>query len=183
MVQAWHQYGNTFSVFSPAEQPAPGIWEPDLPGFNDKERLHPDALKHWQYVFPTKDFLRHGYAKYKILQGPSLFFDCLVPRFQPGIHHKWAEDQYGQPAAYEVKDDYTWYTNAIRIGEFHCSGPKRYNDDKRDISYPPLIVPFLSNQAVPCLSSVAPGFSSLHAKSADFISSRKPKTHRLGRCS
>jgi hypothetical protein len=119
MVERWHQYGDTFSVFTPAEQPAPKMWEPALPGYDDKGRLHPDALKHWQYLFPTKDFLRHRYAKHGILQGPSLFFDCLVPRFQPRISRKWAQDQYGQPAAFEIKDDYTWYARAIRMGIFH----------------------------------------------------------------
>jgi hypothetical protein len=118
MVERWHQYGETFSVFTPAEQPAPDIWEPDLPEYDDKGKLHPDALKHWQYLFPTKDFLRHRYAKHGILQGPSLFFDCLVPRFQERMHQRWAQDQSGQPAAFEVKDDYTWYAKAIRIGIF-----------------------------------------------------------------
>ena len=75
MVDKWHQYGDTFSVFTPAEQPAPEIWEPELPGLDDKGKLRPKALKHWQYLFPTKDFLRHRYAKHGILQGPSLFFD------------------------------------------------------------------------------------------------------------
>jgi hypothetical protein len=119
MVETWHQYGDTFSVFTPDEQPAPKIWEPELPGCDDKGRLHPDALKHWQYLFPTKDFLRHRYAKHGILQGPSLFFDCLVPHFQPRIARKWAQDQYEQPAAFEVKDDYKWYAKAIRMGIFH----------------------------------------------------------------
>jgi hypothetical protein len=118
MVERWHQYGETFTVFTPAEQPAPDIWEPDLPAYDDKGKLHPKALKHWQYLFPTKDFLRHRYARHGILQGPSLFFDCLVPRFQPRISHKWTQDQFDQPVAYEVKDDYTWYASAIRMGLF-----------------------------------------------------------------
>ncbi len=118
MVDKWHQYGERFTVFTPDEQPAPDIWEPELPGYDDRGKLNPNALKHWQYLFPTKDFLRHRYAKQNILQGPSLFFDCLVPRFQDGIYQRWAQDQYGQPAAFEVKDDYTWYANAIRMGIF-----------------------------------------------------------------
>jgi len=118
MVDTWHRYGETFGVFTPEEQPAPDIWEPDLPGYDAKGKLHPNALKHWQYLFPTKDFLRRRYAKHKILQGPSLLFDCLVPRFQDRIQRKWAQDQYGQPVAHEVKDDYTWYDNAIRMGVF-----------------------------------------------------------------
>jgi hypothetical protein len=118
MVERWHHYGQTFSVFTPDEQPAPDIWEPNLPGYDDKGKLHPNALKHWQYLFPTKDFLGHRYAKYGILQAPSLFFDCLVPHFQKRILHKWTQDQYGQPSASEVKDDYTWYAKAIRMGIF-----------------------------------------------------------------
>jgi hypothetical protein len=118
MVDQWHQYGKTFSVFTPDEQPAPDIWEPDLPGADDKGKLNPNALKHWQYLFPTKDFLRERYAKHKILQGPSLFFDCLVPQYQDRMRHKWTEGQYGQPEAYEVKDDHTWYNDAIRMGIF-----------------------------------------------------------------
>ena len=81
MVERWHQYGETFAVFNPDEQPAPDVWEPELPGYDDKGRLHPDALKHWQYLFPLKDFLRNRYAAHKILQGPSLVFDCLVRKF------------------------------------------------------------------------------------------------------
>jgi hypothetical protein len=76
------------------------------------------VLKHWQYLFPTKGFLRQRYAKHHILEGPSLTFDCLVPKFQPRMRHQWAQDQYGQPAAFEVKDAHEWYVGAIRIGIF-----------------------------------------------------------------
>jgi hypothetical protein len=45
MVEHWHQYGKTFTVFTPAEQPAPDFWEPEL---------CPDmttTLEHWRYLF------------------------------------------------------------------------------------------------------------------------------------
>ena len=51
MIERWRQYGDIFSVFTPAEQPAPDICEPDLPGYDDNGKLYPNALEHWRYLF------------------------------------------------------------------------------------------------------------------------------------
>jgi hypothetical protein len=118
LIQLWRQYGKRFGGFVPAHQPVPEIWDPDLPERGAKEKTNPQYLKHWKFFGRTREFLREYYARYQILQGPSLFFDCLVPHFQKKIQYVWAEDQYGQPGGFEVKDEYDWYHKAIRIGLF-----------------------------------------------------------------
>jgi hypothetical protein len=118
MLKAWHEYGKNFSAFPPEEQPFPDIWEPEIPGPDEKGRLHLDALKHWEYLFPNKDFLHQRYAKYHVLEGPSLWFDCLVPKRQRRIRHRKGEDQEGQPVFLDVKDSHEWYDSSLRIGIF-----------------------------------------------------------------
>jgi hypothetical protein len=118
MVERWHEYGKEFGVFVPHNQPAPEVWEPDLPPPDDNGRLDPQVLKHWEQLFPTKDFLRERYAKYKILEGPTLDFDCLVPKFHDRITHKWMEDAHGNPFPIPVDDKHEWYDGALRIGIF-----------------------------------------------------------------
>ena len=98
--------------------PAPTTWEPDVEEFDDKERTNPHYLKHWKFFGKTKDFLRERYAKYHILQGPSLTFDCLVRKYQRRIFNKSYQDQDGNPVFYEVKDSYEWYDRAIRMDIF-----------------------------------------------------------------
>jgi hypothetical protein len=56
MMEIWHEYGQTFNSFVPEEQPFPDEWEPEVPEVDDKRRLSPQALKHWDQLFPTKDF-------------------------------------------------------------------------------------------------------------------------------
>lgn len=85
LVEAWHAYGAQFTVFVPQQQPAPTTWDPDMDEFGEKGRVSPHYLKHWKYLDQTKDFLRERYAKYKILQGPSLIFECLIRKFQRRI--------------------------------------------------------------------------------------------------
>ncbi len=57
LLKHWHGYGKNFSAFMPEEEPFPDIWKPEIPDPDDKGRLHLQALKHWQYLFPTKAFL------------------------------------------------------------------------------------------------------------------------------
>jgi hypothetical protein len=85
---------------------------------DDKGRLDPQVLKHWEQLFPTKDFLRERYAQYKILQGPTLDFDCLVPKFHDRITHKVLQDADGNPLFIPVDDKPEWYDGALRIGIF-----------------------------------------------------------------
>ena len=118
LVEAWHAYGAQFSVFVPQQQPAPTTWEPDVEEFDDKGRTNPHYLKHWKFFGKTKDFLRERYAKYHILQGPTLTFDCLVRKYQRRIFNKSYQDEHGDPAFYEVKDSYEWYERAIRMDIF-----------------------------------------------------------------
>ncbi len=118
LVKDWHAYGAEFGVFVPQEQPAPTLWEPDVEEFDDKGRVNPHYLKHWKYLAQTKDFLRERYAKYKILTGLALIFDCLIRKFQPRIFNKSYQDQHGNPEFYEVNDSYEWYERAIRMDIF-----------------------------------------------------------------
>lgn len=117
LVKAWHDYGLRFSVFVPAQQPAPTTWDPDVAEFDDKGRVNPHYLKHWKFLPRTKDFLRARYAKYEILLGPTLFFDCLVPKFQDRMKYARIERESG-PDFFEVKDSSEWYEKAIRMGIF-----------------------------------------------------------------
>jgi hypothetical protein len=118
LLEAWHAYGAQFSAFVPQQQPAPTAWEPDVEEFDEKGRTNPHYLKHWKFLPQTKDFLRERYAKYKILQGPTLIFDCLVRKFQPRIFNKTYRDEHGNPVFYEVNDSYEWYERAIRMDIF-----------------------------------------------------------------
>lgn len=79
---AWHAYGEQFSVFVRAQQPAPSIWEPEVPEFDGKGRVNPHHLKHWKFFARTKELLRQRYGKFHVLEGPTLLFDCLVRKFQ-----------------------------------------------------------------------------------------------------
>jgi hypothetical protein len=118
LVAAWHAYGAQFSVFVPQQQPAPTTWDPDVEEFDEKGRVNPHYLKHWKFFAQTKDFLRKRYAKYKILQGPALIFDCLIRKFQPRIFNKTYQDEHGNPVFYEVNDSYEWYERVIRMDIF-----------------------------------------------------------------
>ncbi len=118
LVEAWHAYGAQFTLFVPQQQPAPTTWVPDVEEFDDKGRVNPHYLKHWKYLPQTKDFLRERYAKYKILTGPALIFDCLIRKFQPRIFNKSRLDAHGNPNFYEVNDSYEWYERAIRMDIF-----------------------------------------------------------------
>jgi hypothetical protein len=118
MMEIWHEYGQTFNSFVPEEQPFPEKWELEVPEADDKGRLSPQALKHWEQLFPTKEFLRQRYAEHHILEGPSLWFDCLVPKFQRRMRYRVAEDEHGNPQHIPVRDAHEWYDSALRIGIF-----------------------------------------------------------------
>jgi hypothetical protein len=118
MMEIWHEYGHTYNVFVSEEQPFPDEWEPEVPEPDDKGHLSPQALKHWEQLFPTKEFLRQRYSDNHVLEGPSLDFDCLVPKFQRRMHYRVAEDEHGNPLHIPVQDRYEWYASALRIGIF-----------------------------------------------------------------
>ncbi|MFC1837035.1 hypothetical protein ACFL2Q_20330 [Thermodesulfobacteriota bacterium] len=87
LVEAWKQYGATYNVFVPDEQPTPkGVgWDRPLPEPNDKGAIDPQLMKHWRFFTVMRNFLRHRYAEHGILRSPALAFDCLVPRFQKSL--------------------------------------------------------------------------------------------------
>lgn len=115
LVKVWHDYGLRFSVFVPAHQPRPDTWEPDVPEFDEKGRVNPHYLKHWKFLTRTKEFLRDRYKDYEILKGPTLFFDCLVRKFQNAMHYAKIEGEAG-PDFFPVQDTEAWYEKAIRMG-------------------------------------------------------------------
>ena len=116
LVQAWHEYGETFSVFLPEDQPAPDEWDPVIPNADDKGRLDPQALKHWRYLYETKEFVSQRYAQYGILQSPSLWFDCMVGTLRKPLRAKLVVPEEG--IFEEVDESHEWYRMALRIGLF-----------------------------------------------------------------
>lgn len=118
LVELWREYGKRFTVLVPEQQPVPEVWDPQVPETDDKGRTNPQYLKHWKFLDRTKEFLRDHYSDYGILEGPSLYFNCLVPKFQDRMLHRWALDQSGDPTAYPVNENRSWYHKAIRMGIF-----------------------------------------------------------------
>jgi hypothetical protein len=118
LVAAWQAYGEQFTVFVPAQQPAPSTWKPEVEEFDDNGRVNPHYLKHWKFFARTKELLRQRYGKYHILEGPTLLFDCLVRKFQAPIFNRSFQDEHGNPVFYKVNDSHEWYDKAIRMGIF-----------------------------------------------------------------
>jgi hypothetical protein len=113
--KAWHDYGLRFSVFVPDHQPKPDTWEPDVEEFDSAGKVNPHYLKHWKFLSRTKEFLRDRYSEHQILQGPTLYFDCLVRKFQKPMYYVRVERESG-PDFFPVKDTQAWYEKAIRMG-------------------------------------------------------------------
>jgi len=113
LLKLWHDYGKTYNVFVPAEQPAPHEWDRPLLEPDERGTLDPQALKHWRYFEKTRDFLRSRYTDYGILAGPALVFDCLVPKFQKPLgipadkRKRFKFPRQGDPPE--------WYEKALRM--------------------------------------------------------------------
>jgi hypothetical protein len=121
LIQLWREYGKRFTVFVPAHQPVPELWGPDLPERDARERTNPQYLKHWKFFGRTREFLREYYAQYQILQGPSLFFDCLVPHFQTKIKYS---GQMTNTASLRALRSRTSTTGTKRLFGWDSSGAK-----------------------------------------------------------
>lgn len=117
MVELWHDYGARFDVFVPQEQPAPQIWEPIMQEPDRNGSSDPQIIKHWRMLDLTKRFLAERYSSFKILQSPSLRFDCLVAEFHKPVPIDPLQRQsHGWP---EKTDPAVWYENSIRMGIFY----------------------------------------------------------------
>ena len=117
MVELWHEYGARFDVFVPQEQPAPQIWEPIMQEPDKNGSSDPQIVKHWRMLDLTKRFLAERYSSFKILNSPSLRFDCLVPEFHKPVPIDPLQRQsHGWP---EKTDPAAWYENSIRMGIFY----------------------------------------------------------------
>lgn len=115
LVEVWRRYGARFSVFSPFDQPRPMNWEPEIEEFDEKGRTNPIFLTHWKFLEKTKEFLRDRYREHKILDGPSLLFDCLVPKIQKRISQIMEDTEEYGPLFYDPHDRGSWYADAIRM--------------------------------------------------------------------
>ena len=113
MLKLWHDYGKTYNVFVPAEQPDPHDWDRPLPKPDEKGTLDPQGLKHWRYFEKTRDFLRERYADHRILAGSALIFDCLVPKFQKPLDIP--ADKRKQYRLPKKGDPPEWYDKVLRI--------------------------------------------------------------------
>ena len=117
MLGLWHEYGARFDVFVPQEQPAPAIWEPIMQEPDRNGSSDPQIVKHWRMLDLTKRFLAERYSSFKILNSPSLRFDCLVPEFHKPVPIEPLQRQsHGWP---EKTDPAVWYENSIRMGIFY----------------------------------------------------------------
>lgn len=113
LLRLWHEYGKTYNVFVPSEQPNPHDWDRPLPSPDDRGTLDPQALKHWRYLEKTRDFLRQRYSEHGILADPALIFDCLVPKFQKPLDiPPEKRKQYKLP---RTGDPPEWYAKALRM--------------------------------------------------------------------
>jgi DNA-binding CsgD family transcriptional regulator len=70
-------------------------------------------VKHWRFFEPTKNFLRQRYAQYGILGGPSLTFDCLVPKVQKPL--RISAEKKKKFRIPKHQDPPSWYTNALEM--------------------------------------------------------------------
>jgi len=113
LLKQWHQYGNTYNVFVPDEEPAPKVWDRPLKEPDEKGTWDPQSIKHWRFFELTRDFLRRRYSEHRILLGPTLIFDCLVPKFQRPLHLSEAIRK-----KYKIRgagDPDKWYAQAIEM--------------------------------------------------------------------
>jgi hypothetical protein len=108
MMEIWHEYGKTFNSLVTEEQPYPEEWEPSVPGPDEKGRFSPQALKHWEQLFPSKEFRRERYSELHILEGPSFWFDCLVPKFHGRMRYRVDENDQGDHPYLDVRDSHDW---------------------------------------------------------------------------
>ena len=115
LVEAWKEYGKTYNVFVPEEQPTPKGegWDRPLIEPSDTGTIDPQLMKHWRLFGPTRGFLRQRYAEHGILQGPALTFDCLVPKYQKPL--KQSQQNKKKGTVRKKQDPPEWYSKALRM--------------------------------------------------------------------
>jgi hypothetical protein len=113
LVEAWKQYGETYNVFVPDEQPTPKGegWDRPMPEPSETGTIDPQLMKHWRFFTATRNFLRQRYAEHGILQSPALTFDCLVPKYQKPM--QGSESKKGKRK--KKGDPEEWYAGAVRM--------------------------------------------------------------------
>jgi len=115
LLKQWHEYGKTYNVFVPDEQPAPKGegWDRPLIEPSDTGTIDPQLMKHWRLFGATRGFLRQRYAEHGILQGPGLTFDCLVPKYQKPL--KISQQKTKKGTGRKKGDPPEWYLGAISM--------------------------------------------------------------------
>ncbi len=116
MLKLWREdYGARFSVFDPDDQPAPemeswlpDMWEPYNPKPDQEGNYDPTVIRHLRWFPETKQFLR---ARYQVVIGSDLFFDCKAMQCQGRFTEKIPYDK-----------ERLWYLRALRIGAFLFEG-------------------------------------------------------------
>ncbi len=116
MLKLWREdYGARFSVFDPEDQPAPELeswqsemWEPYAPTPDDKGGFDPRVIRHVRWFERTKEFFQ---ARYGLVIGPDLFFDCKAMQCQGSLSVEIAHEK-----------ERIWYIRALRIGLFLFNG-------------------------------------------------------------
>ncbi len=109
MMEIWHEYGKTFNVFVPAEQPVPRIWDGPLQEPDDQSRWHPQTIKHWRFFDLTKRLLK---KRYGILAGPALRFDCQAPELQDKLSRY---EPKAKERLHHNGDPLGWYADVLEM--------------------------------------------------------------------
>ncbi len=109
LLKLWHQYGKTYNVFVPAEQPAPRIWDRPLQEHADTSKWNPQAIKHWRFLELSKRLLK---KRYRILAGPALTFDCQVPAHQEKLSQYKPKPR---ERLHRNGDPLEWYADALEM--------------------------------------------------------------------
>jgi hypothetical protein len=112
IARIWKQYGETYNVFVPDDQPTPRGegWDRPVPEVSATGTVDPQLMKHWRLFQATKGFLRHKFAQYGILRGPGLTFNCLVPQFQRPM-----KMSMGRKGKRKKSDPEKWYAGALSM--------------------------------------------------------------------
>jgi hypothetical protein len=72
LAEAWKQYGETYNLFVPDEQPSPkgdGSDSP-IPELSERGVADPQFMTHWRFFGATRTFLKQRYEGHGILQSP-----------------------------------------------------------------------------------------------------------------
>ena len=73
MMEIWHETAGPLTLLCPRSSLTLRNGNQTCRGWMKRGVPSPPVLKHWEQLFPTKEFLRQRYAEHHILEGPSLW--------------------------------------------------------------------------------------------------------------